>query len=252
MKILLALFMFMVMPFTGIAHEFSFDNVSKKYPIDSEYFAFNASQELSKKYSKELPNIILIPAKDKKFTEALEVFLIRSGFTINGNTDGLVMSYTFDFLDKNRAYLRLELSDGNHIGVVRKLGENTPFSAPTTKVSEEIISETPINVEQINAVQETLTEIQKSPLLATPIKTTPTYWILKQGSLMNQLDEWAKKESWKVIWQANYDLDLNAEASFSGDFINVVEQVFNALPKKNNGLRINIYKANRVIEVIGE
>ena len=61
-----------------------------------------------------------------------------------------------------------------------------------------------------------------------------------------------KRKSWKVIWQANYDLDLNAEASFSGDFINVVEQVFNALPKKNNGLRINIYKANRVIEVIGE
>jgi hypothetical protein len=69
---------------------------------------------------------------------------------------------------------------------------------------------------------------------------------------MNQLDEWARGESWKLIWQANYDLDLNADATFSGDFIKVVEQIFNSLPRKNNGLRVSIYKQNKVVEIIGE
>lgn len=249
-----ALFLLMLtaMPFTGIAREFSYDNVSKKFPVDAEYFAFEASQKLAKNYEKPQDvNLILLPAKNEKFADNIGTFLVRSGFTVNDKTDGTALSYTFDFIDKKRAYLRLELSDGKHIGVVRNLGEISPFAAPVT-VAEERPEQ---NTEQPKAAQTALSEIKAETKAIAPVKPVPPQtkvWVLKQGSLMNQLDEWAKGESWKLIWQANYDLDLNADASFAGDFIKVVEQVFSSLPRKNNGLRVSIYKRNKVVEVIGE
>ena len=252
-----ALFLLMLtaMPFTGIAREFSYDNVSKKFPIDAEYFAFEASQKLAKNYEKPQDvNLILLPAKNEKFADNIGTFLVRSGFTVNGKTDGTALSYTFDFIDKKRAYLRLELSDGKHIGVVRNLGASS-FAVPATATEERIVPE---QKEQSKAAQTALSEIKAETKATTPIlpvKPIPPQakvWVLRQGSLMNQLDEWAKGESWKLIWQANYDLDLNADASFAGDFIKVVEQVFSSLPRKNNGLRVSIYKRNKVVEVIGE
>ncbi len=252
-----ALFLLMLtaMPFTGIAREFSYDNVSKKFPIDAEYFAFEASQKLAKNYEKPQDvNLILLPAKNEKFADNIGTFLVRSGFTVNGKTDGTALSYTFDFIDKKRAYLRLELSDGKHIGVVRNLGASS-FAVPATATEERIVPE---QKEQSKAAQTALSEIKAETKATTPIlpvKPIPPQakvWVLRQGSLMNQLDEWAKGESWKLIWQANYDLDLNADASFLGDFINVVEQIFSSLPRKNNGLRVSMYKQNKVVEVIGE
>lgn len=252
----LLLFIVMAMPFPGIAGEFSNDNVSKKFPLDSEYFAYEVAQELGKKYDAAKTNLILIPAKNDRLIDNLNTFLVRNGFTLNNNSDGIVISYTFDFIDKKRAYLRLEMSDGNHVGVVRTLGEASPFLAPAA-VAEEITEQQQPAISPNRAAESALTEFrsQQQPLLNTvPIAEalSPKVWILKQGSLMNQLDEWAKGENWKIIWQANYDLDLNADASFAGDFVGVVEQIFNSLPKKDNGLRVNIYKQNRVVEVIGE
>lgn len=252
MRILLALFMFVVMPFTGIANEFSYDNVSKKFPRDSEYFAYEIAKELGKKYEASKTNLILIPAKNDKLLDNLNTFLVRHGFTLNNNADGIVVSYTFDFIDKKRAYLRLELSDGTHIGVVRTLGGSSPLPLPTM-VAEEIYEP---KITQ-NSVNNALSEINKSQVEQSFLGTTPitpmhTLWTLRPGSLMNQLDDWAKKEHWKIIWKSNYDLELNAEASFSGDFVHAVEQVFNSLHKRNNGLRVTIYKTNKVVEVIGE
>ncbi len=280
-KALLLLLMLIAMPSLGIAHEFSFDNVSKKYPVDAEYFAYEASQKLAKSYDKpQEVNLVLLPAKNDRFVDNLNTFLVRNGFTLNNQTDGTALSYTFDFIDKKRAYLRLELSDGKHIGVVRTLGASS-FVAPATnnasavfapatkaeEIEEKNIQQVPSQQVQQKAApqskqqapaQTALSEIKaetktSAPIMPrTPMMAQSKVWVLRQGSLMNQLDEWAKGESWKLIWQANYDLDLNADASFSGDFIKVVQEIFNSLPRKNNGLRVSIYKQNKVVEVIGE
>lgn len=273
--LLLLLIMLIAMPSLGIAHEFSYDNVSKKFPIDAEYFAYDAAAKLAKSYEKPQDvNLILLPGKSEKFADNISTFLVRNGFTVNGKTDGTALSYTFDFIDKKRAYLRLELSDGKHIGVVRTLGASSFVvpgtaaslaSAPATK-AEEIEESRQVQTQakpapqlkQQAPAQTALSELKVETKAITPIlpaKPMPPQakvWILRPGSLMNQLDEWAKGESWKLIWQANYDLDLNADATFSGDFIKVVEQIFNSLPRKNNGLRVSIYKQNKVVEVIGE
>lgn len=275
MKKALIFLMLTAMPSLGIAREFSFDNVSKEYPQDAEYFAFDASQKLAKLYEKpQEVNLILLPGKNEKFADNISTFLVRNGFTVNGKTDGTALSYTFDFIDKKRAYLRLELSDGKHIGVVRTLGVSSFVvpgtaaslaSAPATK-AEEIEESQQVQTQakpapqlkQQAPAQTALSEIKAetkaiTPILpAKPMLPQAKVWVLRPGSLMNQLDEWAKGESWKLIWQANYDLDLNADASFTGDFIKVVEEIFNSLPRRNNGLRVSIYKRNKVVEVVGE
>lgn len=267
---LLFLVMLLAMPSLGIAHEFSYDNVSRKYPLDSEYFAFEASQEIAKTYKNRSENFILIPVKNDRnqdFIDKFSLFMVRSGFKVdNKSSDGIVLSYTFDFIDKNRAYLRMEMSDGKHIGVVRMLGETSPFIAPAAPavVAEEIKEENILPqttnavqpVKASSAAQSALTELQAAPKAFTPIlppvHQQPKVWILKQGSLMNQLDEWAKGENWQLIWKSDYDLELNASATFTGSFIDAVTKVFGSLQKKNNGLRANLYKQNKVIEVIGE
>lgn len=272
--LLLLLIMLIAMPTLGIAHEFSYDNVSKKFPIDAEYFAFEASQKLAKIYEKpQEVNLVLLPAKNDKLINNLSTYLVRNGFTLNDKTDGTALGYTFDFIDKQRAYLRFELSDGKHIGVVRTLGA-TSFAAPAVTSTafapatkaEEIEESRQVQTQakpapqlkQQAPAQTVLSEIKAetkaiTPILpAKPMLPQAKVWVLRPGSLMNQLDEWARGESWKLIWQANYDLDLNADATFSGDFIKVVEQIFNSLPRKNNGLRVSIYKQNKVVEVIGE
>lgn len=275
-KALFLLIMLTAMPSLGIAREFSFDNVSKKYPQDAEYFAFEASQKLTKIYDKPQEiNLVLLPAKNDKLIGNLSTYLVRNGFTLNDKTDGTALSYTFDFIDKQRAYLRFELSDGKHIGVVRTLGASS-FAAPVTAAAslapathaeeieesqqapkQQVKAQAQTQIKQQAPAQAALSEIKTEPLkpAITPVKPMLPQikvWVLRPGSLMNQLDEWAKGENWKLIWQANYDLDLNADASFSGDFIKVLEQIFNSLPKKNNGLRVSIYKQNKVVEVIGE
>lgn len=273
---LLFLVMLLAMPSLGIAHEFSYDNVSRKYPLDSEYFAFEASQEIAKTYKNRSENFILIPVKNDRnqdFIDKFSLFMVRSGFKVdNKGSDSIVLSYTFDFIDKNRAYLRMEMSDGKHIGVVRMLGETSPFIAPAASAvvaeeikEENILPQTKSTVQPVkasnsmqpanSAAQSALTELQAAPKAFTPLLPPvqqPKVWILKQGSLMNQLDEWAKGENWQLIWKSDYDLELNASATFAGNFIEAVTKVFHSLQKKNNGLRINLYKQNKVIEVIGE
>lgn len=273
---LLFLVMLLAMPSLGIAHEFSYDNVSRKYPLDSEYFAFEASQEIAKTYKNKSENFILIPVKNDRnqdFIDKFSLFMVRSGFKVdNKGSDGIVLSYTFDFIDKNRAYLRMEMSDGKHIGVVRMLGETSPFIAPAAPAvvaeeikEENILPQTKSTVQPVkasnsmqpanSAAQSALTELQAAPKAFTPLLPPvqqPKVWILKQGSLMNQLDEWAKGENWQLIWKSDYDLELNASATFAGNFIEAVTKVFHSLQKKNNGLRVNLYKQNKVIEVIGE
>lgn len=83
------------------------------------------------------------------------------------------------------------------------------------------------------------------------IKSTPL-WHMQKGSLMHQLEDFAKEEGWTLIWNADFDLDMKADASFTGTFVEFMEQLFSALQNRKSGLRISIYKTNNVLEVSGD
>lgn len=83
-------------------------------------------------------------------------------------------------------------------------------------------------------------------------ETSSQHWTISQGSLKNQLKTYAENHGWNLVWQADFDLEMKVESHFSGDFLDFIEKLFLNLQTTKAGLRINIYKANSVLEVRGE
>ena len=95
---------------------------------------------------------------------------------------------------------------------------------------------------------------------AAPIPTSPAVtivaeqvslpeWQLSQGSLRTQLDVWTTRASWQLVWNADTDLDMQSRATFRGNFIAAVTQLFEGLHAAGFPLRAIFYPANSVLEV---
>lgn len=94
------------------------------------------------------------------------------------------------------------------------------------------------------------TSIPASPavtIVAEPVSLPE--WHLSQGSLRTQLDVWASRASWQFIWNADTDLDMQASASFRGNFVAAVTQLFEGLHAAGFPLRATFYPSNNVLEV---
>ena len=94
------------------------------------------------------------------------------------------------------------------------------------------------------------TSIPASPavtIVAEPVSLPE--WHLSQGSLRTQLDVWASRASWQLIWNADTDLDMQASASFRGNFVAAVTQLFAGLHAAGFPLRATFYPPNNVLEV---
>ena len=94
------------------------------------------------------------------------------------------------------------------------------------------------------------TSIPASPavtIVAEPVSLPE--WHLSQGSLRTQLDIWASRASWQLIWNADTDLDMQASASFRGNFVAAVTQLFEGLHAAGFPLRATFYPPNNVLEV---
>ena len=74
-------------------------------------------------------------------------------------------------------------------------------------------------------------------------------WHLSQGSLRTQLDVWANRASWQLVWNADTDLDMQSRATFRGNFVAAVTQLFEGLHAAGFPLRAIFYPANSVLEV---
>ena len=95
---------------------------------------------------------------------------------------------------------------------------------------------------------------------AAPIPTSPAVtivaepvslpeWRLSQGSLRTQLDVWANRASWQLVWNADTDLDMQSRATFRGNFVAAVTQLFEGLHAAGFPLRATFYPSNNVLEV---
>ena len=94
------------------------------------------------------------------------------------------------------------------------------------------------------------TSIPASPavtIVAEPVSLPE--WHRSQGSLRTQLDVWASRASWQLIWNADTDLDMQSSASFRGNFVAAVTQLFEGLHAAGFPLRATFYPSNHVLEV---
>lgn len=74
-------------------------------------------------------------------------------------------------------------------------------------------------------------------------------WQLTQGSLHVQLEGWAGRASYQLVWNADTDLDMQSRASFRGNFVAAITQLFEGLHAAGFPLRATLYPANNVLEV---
>lgn len=74
-------------------------------------------------------------------------------------------------------------------------------------------------------------------------------WQLTQGSLRAQLEAWTKRADYQLVWSADTDLDMQSRASFRGNFIGAITQLFEGLHAAGFPLTATIYQANNVLEV---
>ena len=90
------------------------------------------------------------------------------------------------------------------------------------------------------------TSIPASPavtIVAEPVSLPE--WHLSQGSLRTQLDVWANRASWQLVWNADTDLDMQSRANF----VAAVTQLFEGLHAAGFPLRATFYPSNNVLEV---
>lgn len=94
------------------------------------------------------------------------------------------------------------------------------------------------------------TSIPASPavtIVAEPVSLPE--WHLSQGSLRTQLDVWANRASYQLVWNADTDLDMQSRATFRGNFVAAVTQLFEGLHAAGFPLRATFYPSNNVLEV---
>ena len=98
-------------------------------------------------------------------------------------------------------------------------------------------------------------QVEAAPIPASPAVTIVAEpvslpeWRLSQGSLRTQLDVWANRASWQLIWNADTDLDMQSRATFRGNFVAAVTQLFEGLHAAGFPLRATFYPSNNVLEV---
>ena len=118
-------------------------------------------------------------------------------------------------------------------------GNPVPASAPAAPVAP------------ASPVQEALAELVPSPgnSDAAPSAVPAPSWIIEPGSLHSQLDSWAIKAQYQLVWKAKHDFELEARAKFDGDFVGAIMQLFAGLHRGGNPLRVTVYQGNNVVEV---
>ncbi|MFZ3185800.1 MAG: toxin co-regulated pilus biosynthesis Q family protein [Pseudomonas sp.] len=108
------------------------------------------------------------------------------------------------------------------------------------------------------AAESTVEALSARPTQAVPVaqpiqQPIQQLWQIKRGvELRSQLDAWATRAGWNLIWESEYAYVPQVEAAFTGTFISAVTDVFAALQAANPPLYPVLYQGNQVLLVKGQ
>jgi len=75
-------------------------------------------------------------------------------------------------------------------------------------------------------------------------------WAVLAGSSLRQtLEGWADAAGWDVVWDNPVDYKVRASATFTGDFLDSVGRLVDAVYQTNPELAVTLYRGNRVVHV---
>ena len=143
-----------------------------------------------------------------------------------------------EFFDKRKCVhiLTLELKKKSPaVEASKKPPESPPPTASASSPVPELKQATPPVLTQ--------EQVKTSP----PAPEVP-HWNLHEGSLHHQLQIWAKKAGYQVIWNSSSDLEMQTSSGFAGSFIEAVTQLFDGLRREGFPFYVTLY-SNKVLEV---
>jgi len=111
--------------------------------------------------------------------------------------------------------------------------------------------ENPLNMqEQVEA--QLMAEVEKEVECECIEPEKLPVWEIGEGSLKDQLSDWADIAEWQLVWAAKTDYRISAEAQIEGSFTGAATKVINSMRENGAALRAYIYKGNNVLLVKGE
>ncbi|MNL83344.1 Toxin co-regulated pilus biosynthesis protein Q [compost metagenome] len=67
--------------------------------------------------------------------------------------------------------------------------------------------------------------------------------------LHGTLSTWAEATGWKVIWNSEHDYLIEANATFSGDFVKASSDLIKAMADARPQITVDYYQGNKVIVI---
>lgn len=75
------------------------------------------------------------------------------------------------------------------------------------------------------------------------------YVVAEGYKLHGTLDAWASATGWKVIWNSDHDYLIQANATFSGDFVKASSDLITAMGDARPQITVDYYQGNKVIVI---
>lgn len=86
------------------------------------------------------------------------------------------------------------------------------------------------------------TPISRTAAVITLQKPIAPAWTIKQGETLTQaLNDWAGKAGYSVVWNADHTFNIEASASFDGNFIKAVTDLFDAYKGADRPIVVDLY-----------
>ncbi len=91
--------------------------------------------------------------------------------------------------------------------------------------------------------------------LATPpvdtLKAVPVFSLMRGDLLLTDLQKWAKRSGWTIVWQVPEDWTVPNTTSFTGGFQQAVTQVIQALASNGANVHAVFHTANNTVVIGG-
>lgn len=139
---------------------------------------------------------------------------------------------------------------------------STPKDAPRETAALPItghppIINAPLRVPAPQPTRPRATRAHPAPLLGATLSGKPdapaaaTFNLsTKDGHLSEALRRFAATQGWKLSWEIDRDFAIQYGATFSGPFLDIVEQLARSLQSANTPIRMKAYHGNRVLRVL--
>jgi type IV pili sensor histidine kinase/response regulator len=86
------------------------------------------------------------------------------------------------------------------------------------------------------------TPLSRTAAVITLQKPAAPAWTIKQGETLTQaINDWATKAGYSVVWNADHTFNIEASASFDGNFIKAVTDLFDAYKNADRPVVVDLY-----------